>query len=60
MNDGVSELEEYTKSISGLGITMWSPNVTYSKNDIVLYYKQESKQISPDVGKRDFVFMLIS
>lgn len=60
LNDEVSELEEYTKSTSGLGITMWSPNVTYAKNDIVLYYKQESKQISPDVGKRDFVFMLIS
>lgn len=39
---------------------MWSPNVIYAKNDLVLHFKEESKQVSPDVGKRIFVFLLIS
>ena len=56
----IAELEEQTFKSRGLGITMWNPNVTYSKNDIVLYFKEETNQVSPDVGKRNFVFLLMS
>ena len=27
---------------------------------MVLYFKEETKQLSPDVGKRNFVFLLMS
>ena len=45
---------------SGKTITLWSPNITYSKDDIVLYFKQEKEQVSPDVPKREFAFLLMS
>ena len=39
---------------------MWNPNFQYAKDDIVLYFKTESKQMSPDVEKREFAFVLVS
>ena len=39
---------------------MWSQSVTYALGDIVLYFKKEDKQVSPDVGKREFAFILAS
>ena len=41
-------------------ITMWNPNVTYSKDDMVLYFKQENEQKSPEIDKREFAFILVS
>ena len=29
-----------------LSPTLWSPNISYNKGDIVVYFKQESKQTS--------------
>ena len=34
--------------------------MVYAKDDIVLYFKTESKQVSPEVGKREFAFILVS
>ena len=45
---------------TGKSITIWDPNVAYSSGDIVLYFKQETKQIDPNVGLREFAFILIS
>ena len=39
---------------------MWEPNNTYNEGDIVVYFKEESKQISVEQGVRDFVFILMS
>ena len=44
----------------GKNITLWNPNMIYMQNDVVLYFKTESKQVSPEVGKREFAFILIS
>ena len=41
-------------------ITIWNPNISYAKNDIVIYFKQEAKQVAPEVDKREFVFVLMS
>lgn len=41
-------------------ITIWNPNISYQKGNVVLHFKQESKQVSPEIGKRDFVFLLVS
>ena len=41
-------------------ISLWNPNIGYAKGDIVLYTKVENKQISPDVDKRQFIFILSS
>ena len=60
LDQEITELEEHTLETTGLGITMWSPNVAYSQKDMVLYFKEETKQLSPDVGKRNFVFLLMS
>lgn len=45
---------------AGKTITLWSPNVTYMKNDIVMYFKTETKQVSVEMGKREFAFILVS
>ena len=34
--------------------------MAYSAGDIVLYFKQEAKQIDPNVGLREFAFILVS
>ena len=59
LNEATSDLEDY----AGKGkptITMWNPNTTYSKGDLVLHFKTESEQKDADVGKREFAFILIS
>ena len=59
LNLCIADLES---SIGGMGreITLWNPNMVYAKDDIVLYFKQESRQVDPEVGKREFAFLLIS
>lgn len=34
--------------------------MTYAENDLVLFFKAETRQVSPEVGKREFAFILIS
>lgn len=46
--------------VGGKVITMWNPNLQYAKDDIVLYFKEETEQQHPDVDKREFVFILVS
>ena len=41
-------------------INLWNRNMKYSKNDVVLHFKTENKQVSPEVGKREFAFVLVS
>jgi len=43
-----------------LSLTIWDPNVSYDEGDIVVYFKEESKQTSVEQGKREFVFILVS
>ena len=43
-----------------LSLTLWDPNVPYNKGDVVVYFKEESKQKSVEQGKREFVFILVS
>ena len=43
-----------------LSLTLWDPNVSYNKGDVVVYFKEESKQKSVEQGKREFVFVLVS
>ncbi len=59
MSEATADLEKEL-GLGGKSITMWNPNIQYSKNDIVLYFKQERKQVAPDVGIREFAFILIS
>ena len=47
MSEATSHLEGFIDG-NGLSINMWNPNISYSKNDIVLYFVKESKQISVD------------
>ena len=59
MSWATSDLED---ALDGKGkqITMWNPNITYGKDDVVLYFKEENKQVAPDIGKRKFAFILVS
>ena len=59
MNYAITTLERKV-GIGHKTINLWNPNVSYQKDDIVLYFKKETKQISPDVGKREFAFLLVS
>ena len=44
-----------------LSITMWNPNISYSKGDIVVFFHEEDgDQTSVEQGKREFVFVLSS
>jgi len=54
------DLEEAVSGLSGKSITLWNPNIVYAKDDIVLHFKTEEKQVSPEVGKREFAFILVS
>jgi hypothetical protein len=59
MNNATLDLEYYL----GAGkktIVMWNPNLSYDKDEIVLYYKTENEQRAPEVEKREFVFVLVS
>lgn len=62
----LNQIEQATKDledtigIGGKTISLWNPNMVYAKDDIVLYFKTENKQVSPEVGKREFAFMLVS
>ena len=59
MTESTKDLESFI-DFSGKTITMWNPNMVYQKDDIVLYFKSETKQKNPDVDKREFAFILIS
>ena len=62
----LNQIEQATKDledtigIGGKTISLWNPNMVYAKDDIVLYFKTENKQVSPEVGKREFAFILSS
>lgn len=43
-----------------LSLTLWNPNVSYNEGDVVVYFKEESKQTSVEQGVREFVFILVS
>ena len=59
MSTLTSELEELADGQS-LSITLWDPNVSYNKGDVVVYFKQEEGQKSVEQGLREFVFILVS
>ena len=59
MSEATTLLEEYVGSGSKT-ITMWNPNVTYQLGDMVLYFKEEAKQVSVEQGKREYAFILVS
>lgn len=60
------EMNQLTSEIEGLvgdqqlSITLWDPNVSYGKGEVVVYFKEESEQKSVEQGLRDFVFILMS
>lgn len=62
----LDQMEQATKDLEdvlGEGrktINMWNPNVQYNKDDMVLYFKTENEQKSPEVDKREFMFILVS
>ena len=59
IDENTSDLEDAVLGKSKF-ITMWSPNVVYKKGDLVLHFKEEKEQKHVEVGKREFVFILIS
>ena len=59
MEDATSDIEGFVGE-GRKSITMWSPNLQYNKGDMVMVFKQESKQASPDANRREFVFILVS
>ena len=56
LTSGVEELSDG----ESLSLTLWNPNVSYNEGDVVVYFKEESKQKSVEQGKREFVFILVS
>ncbi len=59
----MSDLTEKVGERAGddqLSLTLWDPNVSYKKGDVVVYFKEESKQKSVEQGLREFVFILVS
>jgi hypothetical protein len=59
----MSDLTEKVGELAGddqLSLTLWDPNVSYKKGDVVVYFKEESKQKSVEQGLREFVFILVS
>ena len=59
MSQLTSELKDL-ESGEALSLTLWDPNISYNEGDVVVYFKEESKQVSVEQGKREFVFILIS
>lgn len=59
IDEAISDLENTLDSKSK-SITMWNPNIQYSEGDMVLYFKTENEQKHPDVGRREFMFILVS
>lgn len=59
----MAELTVKVEELAGdeqLSLTLWDPNVSYNKGDVVVYFKEESKQKSVEQGLREFVFILVS
>lgn len=59
----MSQLTEEVEKLSdggSLSLTLWDPNISYGKGDVVVYFKEESKQTSAEQGKREYVFILVS
>ena len=59
MSQLTSELGELASGET-LTLALWDPNISYNEGDVVVYFKEESKQVSVEQGKREFVFILIS
>ena len=63
----LQEMQDLTKDVKdrigvdsiGKAITMWDSTVSYSKGDVVLYFKQDNDD-TVEQGKREFVFLLMS
>ena len=59
----MSQLTEEVEKLSNgesLSLTLWDPNISYNKGDVVVFFKEESKQTSVEQGKREYVFILVS
>ena len=59
MSQLTSDLEELASG-NTLSLTLWDPNISYNEGDVVVYFKEENKQVSVEQGKREFVFILVS
>lgn len=59
MSDLTGKVEELAGD-GQLSLTLWDPNVVYKEGDVVVYFKEESKQKSVEQGLREFVFILVS
>ena len=45
MSQLTSDLEELASG-NTLSLTLWDPNISYNEGDVVVYFKEESKQVS--------------